>query len=159
MFMLINCILNLNVRIKNVRVANHNAAVHIQNGVVTSISSSFSNKGDDFVEPAINTEVIVSLEEAIKTAEKALGATKDSFDATLGLLEIAHGKFAYVHSFQVRNQDEIKWYHVSVDVQNGINNPITIKGKSLKLSITCKEHLMKSFNYPIDRHLMDLLSL
>jgi extracellular elastinolytic metalloproteinase len=103
----------------NIRVANHNAAVHIQNGVVTSLTSSFSNKGSNFKEPVINTEVIVSLAEAIKTAENALGGTKDSFEATLGLLEIAHGELAFVHSFQVRNQEEIKWYHVSVDAQNG----------------------------------------
>jgi extracellular elastinolytic metalloproteinase len=106
--------------INNIRVANHNAAVHIKNGHVSSSTSSFSNHNLNLIATAPKSiEVIIPLSEAVKTAEELLDGTKDQIEATLGFLQISPSKLVYVHQFQVRNRRAVTWYHVSVDAHNG----------------------------------------
>jgi hypothetical protein len=64
-------------------------------------------------------DIIVTLAKAVKTAERDLGGMKDEMVATLGWLQISESKLSLVHQFQVRDEESIKWYHVSVDVHNG----------------------------------------
>jgi Zn-dependent metalloprotease len=71
--------------INNVPVANQNAAVHIKNGAVTSYSSSFHAKANNLRPVEVKKpEVIVSLEDAVKTAQAKLGAPKVQPFITLG---------------------------------------------------------------------------
>ena len=117
-------------------VKNHNAAVHIKNGVVASFSSSFIKSQPKVTEgassassvtdssPIVTAEIatpqiIVNLNEAVKTAETKLGVKKDSFEANLAYLEIPGGSVVYVHQFQLRDDKASKWYRVSVDSKNG----------------------------------------
>ena len=104
--------------VNGVVVANHNAAVHINQDQVTSYSASFNLKNKSFTS-ASDPVVVVSLEDAVKTAEKMLGAPRDQTESSYSYIQLPSGLLAYVHNFQVRDDATDKWFHVSVDCQNG----------------------------------------
>ncbi|KAI8899571.1 hypothetical protein BC833DRAFT_357894 [Globomyces pollinis-pini] len=105
--------------IDGVPVDNNNSAVHIKNGKVIQLSSSFSGglqKRSDLVNAPT---VIVSLDEAVKKATQELGAPRDSIPAKFVYVQLASGKFVYAHQFQLQNEDSTKFYQVTVAADNG----------------------------------------
>ena len=104
--------------VDGIPVANHNAAVHIKNGHVSSFSSSFTNLQSQHSSliNAAKTEIL--LPEAVSIAQAALGAPKDSTQATIAFLQTANG-YVKVHEFQLRDDSLNLWYHVSVDCGSG----------------------------------------
>lgn len=108
--------------INSIPVANHNAAVHIMNGVVSSFSASFTNKkqtrkatGTDIAD----SKVSVSLVDAVKIAESSLKAAKYESEPTLGYVQVKGGDLVYAHQFQLRDVKTKKWLGVSVDAKTG----------------------------------------
>jgi Zn-dependent metalloprotease len=108
--------------INDTPVANHNAAVHIKNGQVTSFSASFRGAGQSLRAPDVKSaEVIVPLEEAVAAAVAQLGVPRDETEASLEYLQIPSGSIVYAHQFQLRDDEADKWLHVAVDAHNGIS--------------------------------------
>lgn len=106
--------------VNGIPITNQNAAVHIKNCQVSSFSSSFHSGSNNLVAPSTKEPtVVVSLAVAAKTAEAKLGAPKDNMEATLSYVQVPSGDLVYAHQFQVRDDAAHKWYHVSVDAQNG----------------------------------------
>ena len=111
--------------IVGVSVKNHNAAVHIKDGVILSITSSIPKLSKkDLIDCAQYSELepVVLLEEAVKIAETKLGAPKDTVTASLAFIEIPGGSLVFAHQFQLRDDKTSKFYHVSVDSKNGTRN-------------------------------------
>ncbi|KAI8899177.1 Fungalysin metallopeptidase-domain-containing protein [Globomyces pollinis-pini] len=106
--------------IGGVPVDNQNMSVHIKNGNVVSISSSVvggkSKRGEQAVP---SKEVIVSLADAVKVANKGLGLPRDDFPAKMVYVQLPTGKLVYAHQFQVKAADASKWYQVSVSADTG----------------------------------------
>jgi hypothetical protein len=105
--------------VNGVVVGNNNAAVHIHNDQVSSYSASFRGSSSNNFVAAAQPQVVVSLDEAVKTAQAKLGAPKDATAAYMSYLQLPGGKLAYAHNFQVRDDKADKWFHVAVDATNG----------------------------------------
>ncbi|KAJ3254026.1 hypothetical protein HK103_007565 [Boothiomyces macroporosus] len=106
-------------KINGVKVDNHNANVHVKNGQVLAFSSSFPNVSQLKPTTVAATQAKVSLEDAVKIAEKQYGVPKDTYPATLVYLQVPSGKLVYAHQFQLKDSKKAKWYQVSVDAQTG----------------------------------------
>ena len=105
--------------VNGVEVRNQNAAVHIQNGQVTSFSASINVK-KNLKAPVVAPVVpVISEQEAIKAAEAALGVPKDETAVYQGYLEMPSGDLAMTYMMQVRDDKASKWFHVAVDAHNG----------------------------------------
>ncbi|KAI8903982.1 Fungalysin metallopeptidase-domain-containing protein, partial [Gorgonomyces haynaldii] len=102
--------------INGVVVANHNAAVHFNNGVPSTFSSSFGH-ADSFASPEIINKVSISEQDAIAAAEKFLSGKKNQIPVTKNFLELPGGKIALCYSFQVEG-DKV-FAGVSVDAASG----------------------------------------
>ncbi|KAI8894730.1 Fungalysin metallopeptidase-domain-containing protein [Globomyces pollinis-pini] len=104
--------------INGVSVDNHNCAVHIKNGKVISISSSFTGELQkrDLVSAPV---VAVPLEEAVAIATKEFGVPRDDQPAKMVYVQVPSGKLVYAHQIQLQNEDSSKFYQVSVAADNG----------------------------------------
>ena len=106
-------------KIHGVLVDNQVASIHILNGQVLSLTSSFQN-GANFVEPKVAPPaVIVSLDDAVKMATKKLGAPRDNHPASNVYTQLPSGKVTYGHQFQLRDDKKGIWFQVVVDAATG----------------------------------------
>lgn len=102
--------------INNVSVQNHNAAIHIKDGIVVLITSSFSAR--DY--RANEARVTTSLQTTETAAQITLDAQRDSASSYFKYVELPTGDVVYAYHFQVRNDRKSKWYLVSIDCHTGI---------------------------------------
>ncbi|KAI8895827.1 Fungalysin metallopeptidase-domain-containing protein [Globomyces pollinis-pini] len=104
--------------INDIPVDNNSWAVHLKDGKVVSLSSTFTG-GAGVSKRALPPKVVVSLDQAVKNAIGELGVNRDDFPATLAYIQLPSGQYTYAHQFQLKNDDASKWYHVSVDAATG----------------------------------------
>jgi hypothetical protein len=105
--------------IGRVPVDNELAAVHIKDGQILAKSASFNSDGDGFADNDDSSQVVVSLDEAVKNASNQLGAPRDDFPATNVYVKIPSGKRVFAHQFQLRDDSKSKWFQVAVDTKTG----------------------------------------
>ena len=111
----------INQVVNGVKVENHNAAIHITaSGEVLAQSSSFSRKTEARLEkPVEPSQLTVSLADAEAIASKKFGVPRDDQPATTAYLQTKGGKLALVHKFQLRDDEQLKWFEVMVDAVTG----------------------------------------
>ncbi|KAH9272728.1 hypothetical protein BASA83_004930 [Batrachochytrium salamandrivorans] len=108
--------------INGASISNHQAAAHVNNGEVTSFSSSF-NKAQhlakrDFIVSA--AEATVDFAKASATASAQLGIPVYSeFEHILEYVELPDGKVVYAYKFQLRDDPLTKWFQVWSDATTG----------------------------------------
>jgi extracellular elastinolytic metalloproteinase len=99
-----------------IMVSNNNAAVHISKGEITSHSSNFKLTGSQLIRPIKNSD---SIHDYVKGVETKLSAKRDSIEPYYSYIENSNGELIYCYNFQVRNDEDDKWMHVAIDVENG----------------------------------------
>ncbi|TFL00128.1 Fungalysin metallopeptidase-domain-containing protein [Pterulicium gracile] len=94
--------------------ANSVANVAFQNNKVVAF-------GNSFVKPAdiADSAPVVSLEDAIATAEDALNGKRNEIDAKLEYVVLEDGSAILAHVFQIRNEKEDVFYEAFVDAHTG----------------------------------------
>ncbi|KAL2912347.1 decapping endonuclease targeting mRNA [Polyrhizophydium stewartii] len=118
-----------------VRIANHQAAAHVQNGQVVSFSSSF-NTGASLVKPRIPpVQAKLTVDEAIAKAVKDTGIPhhKD-FAAVSEYVNTGNG-IVFAHKFQLRDSSKGQWVQVWVDANTGeiVHSADFVKKSSYKV--------------------------
>jgi extracellular elastinolytic metalloproteinase len=98
-----------------VPVSNNNAAIHIKDGQVQSISHSFSLAEP----PKYVTRKRISFEEAVKAAEFVLSIKRDDFPEQTVFIQVPSGDLVEAYQFQMRDSQKAKFYQVSVDKYDG----------------------------------------
>ena len=99
-----------------IEVDNQNAAIHLKNGQVQSISHSFSLSEPPklFAQPKK-----ISLEEAVKSAEEKFGIKRDEIPEKTVYIQVPSGSLVESYQFQLRDDSLAKFYQVSVDKSSG----------------------------------------
>jgi extracellular elastinolytic metalloproteinase len=104
------------IRILNgIPVMNQNFAIHFKDGKVLAISSSYRPTAKLVKR---QTESI-DLSRAVEIAEKQFGIKRDDFPAQKVYLQTSPEQLTLVHQFQLRDDDQNKWFQVSVDTVSG----------------------------------------
>ncbi|KAI8897831.1 Fungalysin metallopeptidase-domain-containing protein [Globomyces pollinis-pini] len=107
--------------INGVPVDNNNCDVHIKNGQVIQIASSFSGhlqkRANDITPP----KAVVSLTEVVKKATKEFNASQDEVPPKMVYIQTPSDKFAYSYQFQVKDLTKGKFLQVTVDAATGQN--------------------------------------
>ena len=103
--------------IDGVKVSNEVANVVVKNGVVLSVSDTFSKKKPG---PQTRTrELTISLKEAVKIAEDAIGAPRDDYPASKVYITDKDNNRVFCHQFQLKDIDKDIFCRVSVDMVTG----------------------------------------
>ncbi|KAI8893623.1 Fungalysin metallopeptidase-domain-containing protein [Globomyces pollinis-pini] len=105
--------------INGIPVDNNNGAIHLKNGKVVQLSSSFSGSLQKRSENVLPATKVITLEEAVKRASKELGAPRDSIAEKLVYVQVPSGKLVYAYQFQLKTEDFSKFYQVTVDTATG----------------------------------------
>jgi Zn-dependent metalloprotease len=104
------------VRLLNgIPVANQNFAMHVKDGKILATSSTYRATAN-LQKRQVET---VSLDEAVKIAEKEMGIPRDSFPAQKLYLQTSPSQLSLVHQFQLRDDKQSKWFQVAVDAMSG----------------------------------------
>nr|KAJ3414651.1 hypothetical protein HK105_001710 [Polyrhizophydium stewartii] len=102
-----------------IRIANHQAAAHVQNGEVVAFSSSFGTD-QHLAKPKVPTALgKVTVDQAIAKAVKDTGiAHHKDFAAVSEYVNTGSG-IVYAHKFQLRDDAKEAWVQVWVDANTG----------------------------------------
>ncbi|KAJ8330578.1 hypothetical protein QVD99_007896 [Batrachochytrium dendrobatidis] len=108
--------------IKGARIANHQAAVHVYKGQVTSYSASFGTSSH-FAKEKLSIaapKTQVSFEQVSATAAAQYGIpVYKKFASTFEYVELSDGKVVYAFKFQLRDNPLTQWLQVWSDAATG----------------------------------------
>jgi uncharacterized membrane protein YkoI len=98
-------------------VRNQNGAIHIQGGKVVAMSSNVVPNDDE--RRVVPRPPRLTLEQAVAIAEQKYGIRRDAHEPSQVYIQVPSGALTLAYQFQLRNDDTIQWYQVSVDATTG----------------------------------------